>query len=50
MQVTLLDKPDYLAVAEMPDGRRKAWVIPLTYGRARIIVGPAEVTWLDDGW
>jgi len=39
---------DYLAEKEFTDS--KAWVIPLTFGRARIIVGPKEMSWLDDGW
>lgn len=32
------------------DEERRAWVIPLTFGRARIITGPIDQGWLDDGW
>lgn len=33
-----------------PDGRG-VWIYPLTYGRARIVVGGlAEGDGLDDGW
>lgn len=39
----------YLAERDLPDGRR-GWVIPLTFGRARIVVGPADSTFYDDGW
>jgi hypothetical protein len=40
---------DYLAERDLGDGR-KAWVVPLTFGRARIIVGPAESQFIDDSW
>lgn len=33
----------------LPDGRR-AWVFPLTFGRARIGVGRSEDHALDDIW
>lgn len=38
-----------IASTILPDGR-EACLIPLSYGRARITVGPAGVWWLDDGW
>jgi hypothetical protein len=33
----------------LPDGRL-AVIYPLTFGRARICVGPAGVEWYDDSW
>lgn len=33
----------------LPDGRG-AWIYPLTFGRARIVVGPLRSSTLDDGW
>ena len=36
-----------------PDDRgqvREAVVYPLTYGRARLHVGPPDVGWTDDAW
>lgn len=41
---------DWLADRKLPDGR---WltVIPLTFGRARLTVGPHPVKgYYDDGW
>jgi hypothetical protein len=31
-------------------GGRVATVLPLTYGRARLHVGPAGEQWFEDGW
>ncbi len=33
----------------LPDGRG-AWIVPLTFGRARIVIGPVDSNLLDDGW
>ena len=33
----------------LPDGRG-GWVYPLTYGRARIVVGRIGSAVVDDGW
>lgn len=33
----------------MPDGR-VASVVPLTFGRARIVIGPSDLAVYDDGW
>lgn len=33
----------------LPDGRQ-AEVIPMTYGKARLCVGPADDAVYDDGW
>ena len=33
----------------LPDGRG-AWIYPLTFGRARIAVGPIGAPGYDDGW
>lgn len=33
----------------LPDGRG-AWIYPLTFGRARILVGPIGDWFTDDGW
>lgn len=33
----------------LPDGRG-AWIYPLTFGRARIVVGPIGESLLDNGW
>jgi hypothetical protein len=40
---------DYLAEKELPNGRG-AWVVPLTYDRARIIVGKMGSVLITDGW
>ena len=34
---------------DLPNGRR-AYVIPLTFGRARVVVGQAGSLVYDDGW
>lgn len=34
---------------ELPDGRA-VFVHLLTFGRARIIIGPAQADWYDDSW
>jgi hypothetical protein len=31
-------------------GNMVAEIVPLTYGRARITLGPAGADWYDDGW
>jgi len=33
----------------LPDGREIV-VYPLTYGRARLVIGPAGAGWVDDEW
>jgi len=33
----------------LPDGR-EAVVYPLTFGRARLVVGPADKDFYDDAW
>jgi len=33
----------------LPDGRELV-VYPLTYGRARLVVGPAGAAWYADAW
>lgn len=38
-----------LAWRLLPDGRL-ATIIPLTFGRARLTVGPANELWYADGW
>jgi hypothetical protein len=38
-----------LAQRFLPDGRELV-VYRLTFGRARLSVGPAGAAWLDDGW
>jgi hypothetical protein len=40
---------DYLHWRDLADGRR-GWVIPLTYGRARILVGRVGDGACDDSW
>ena len=40
---------DYLARRVMPDGTFGG-VIPLTYGRARLVVGSHADAGYDDGW
>ena len=39
------------AIAErvLPDGRG-LWVYPLTFGRARLVIGPVGEDWYDDAW
>ncbi len=38
----------YLAQKEF--GENSGWVIPLTFGRARIIYGPTDAQWVSDAW
>lgn len=33
----------------LPDGRELS-LLPLTYGRARLVVGPPDSPFYDDGW
>lgn len=40
---------DYLARVPLPDGR-EICVYPLTYGRARLGIGPAGGDWFTDEW
>ena len=40
---------EFLAYRRIPDGRLVA-VLPLTFGRARIVIGPDQALWYDDGW
>lgn len=40
---------DYLYARDLGTGR-SIWVVPLTYGRARIHVGPTDSLFYDDGW
>lgn len=39
---------DYLFRRDLPDGR-SLFVLPLTFGRARLVVGRGETVY-DDGW
>jgi hypothetical protein len=47
--VSLTPRPDALYQVLLPDGS-ECCVYPLTYGRARIVVGPAGAPWYDRGW
>lgn len=49
--VLIIDRrPDTLASGLLPDGRIVD-VIPLLYGRARLVVSrDARVNWYEDGW
>lgn len=38
-----------LAERILPDGRRLQ-VVRLTFGRARLVIGPDRVLWYADGW
>jgi hypothetical protein len=38
-----------LAQRLLPDGRELV-VYPLTFGRARLVIGLPEAQWLEDGW
>jgi hypothetical protein len=40
---------EYLAFKDLGGGQG-AWVIPLTFGRARIITGPIGQNWLLNSW
>lgn len=40
---------DFLAVRVLPDGRALA-VVPLTFGRARLCLGPGDLYTYDKGW
>lgn len=40
---------DYLAEKTLPNGRG-AWVVPLTFGRARIISGLLGSPTVENGW
>lgn len=40
---------DYFARKAFADGR-EALVYPLTYGRAKLGIGPAGKVWLDEEW
>lgn len=40
---------DYLAERDLGDGR-KLWVFGLTFGRARLAIGPARSFFFDDAW
>ncbi len=37
------------AFKELSTGKG-AWIVPLTFGRARITTGEIGVGWVDDGW
>jgi len=37
-------------IATKSYGAREAHIIPLTYGRARIAIGPSGAYWYDDAW
>lgn len=39
----------YLALKSFSDGRVGA-VMPLTFGRARLVIGPPSMLAYDDGW
>ncbi len=40
---------DFLYQRVLADGRLIT-VVPLTYSRARITIGPVSCGWYDDGW
>ena len=40
---------EFIASRILPDGRLLT-VVPLTYARARLCVGPADLPVYDDGW
>jgi hypothetical protein len=40
---------DYLAFKDLGKGDG-AWVVPLTYGRARVVVGQIGAESYDNGW
>ena len=40
---------DFIMRRIVEDGRLLA-VVPLTYGRARLTIGPVDEPWYDDGW
>ncbi len=42
--------PEYGELVRRVDGDRFAAVVPLTYGRARIVVGEVGSSFLLDGW
>lgn len=42
-------RPDALAEQLLPDGR-EAVIYPLTFGRARLVVGPPGSAFYDDAW
>lgn len=45
-----MSRPGALAPSRLlPDGR-EVTVYPLTYGRARLVVGPPNSDFYDDGW
>lgn len=41
--------PDIFYERDLPDGRT-LYVVPLTFGRARITIGPTGSQFLDDGF
>jgi hypothetical protein len=43
------DESGFLAVRMLPDGRALA-VVPLTYGRARLCLGPGDLMTYTDAW
>lgn len=47
--MTTPDEEGALASRVLPDGRQ-AMVVPLTFGRARLTVGPVGAGVYDDGW
>lgn len=40
---------EYYAVRHLSDGR-SIYVYPLTYGRARLGIGPRDASWFDNEW
>jgi hypothetical protein len=40
---------EFIHVKELADGR-SGFVVPLTFGRARIGIGPTNELWFDDVW
>jgi hypothetical protein len=34
---------------QLPDGR-EILVVPMTFGKARLTIGPAGAGWYEDGW
>jgi hypothetical protein len=45
-----LDQPEYLAGPVDVGNGRVAWVVPMTFGKGRIIVGERNAQFIDNGW
>jgi hypothetical protein len=44
-----VDENGFIAVRMLPDGRALT-VVPLTYGRARLCLGPGDLMTYTDAW